>query len=144
MENSFNYKWVVILFFGVVGIIFTVSVFYLAAGNVAPDTYWGRKMTLPKAEDTVTPLSVDKYVLRLDQGKKIAGRIFFYKGRQNDRIVFDVIIPEIDHQYPYPFKINLSNAKNGFEVAGVWFQLIAARPNFVSVKVRHPNGEHPH
>jgi hypothetical protein len=144
MENSFNYKWVVILFFGVVVIIFTVSVFYLAAGNVAPDTYWGRKMTLPKAEDTVTPLSVDKHVLQLDQGKKIADRIFFYKGRQNDRIVFDVIIPEIDHQYPYPFKINLSNAKNGFEVAGVWFQLIAARPNFVSVKVRHPNGEHPH
>ena len=48
MENSLAYKWVVILFFSVVGIIFTVSVVYLLMGNVAPDTYWGRKMTMPK------------------------------------------------------------------------------------------------
>jgi hypothetical protein len=134
MENSFNYKWVVILFFGVVGIIFTVSVIYLAAGNVAPDTYWGRKMTLPKSEDAGPTVSVNKHVLELNRGKKIGNRIFFYKGRQDDRIVFDVIIPELDRQYPYPFKVALSGAKNGFEVAGVWFQLIALRPNFVSVK----------
>lgn len=135
MESSFNYKWVVILFFGVVGIIFTVSVFYLAAGNVAPDTYWGRKMTLPTSEDTGPNLSVDKHLLELDQGKTIGNRIFFYKGRQDDRIVFDVIIPELDRQYPYAFKVDLSGAKNGFEVAGIWFKLIAVRPNFVSVKV---------
>jgi len=135
MENSFNYKWVVILFFGVVGIIFTVSVFYLAAGNVAPDTYWGRKMTLPKAEDAGPKLSVDKHLLKLDQGVTISNRIFFYKGRQEDRIVFDVIIPELDRQYPYPFKVELSRAKNGVEVAGIWLKLIAIRPSFVSVKV---------
>ena len=135
MENSFNYKWVVILFFGVVGIIFTVSVFYLAAGNVAPDTFFGRKMTLPKTMTTSSGLSVDRHVLELDQGKTIGNRIVFYKGRQGDRIVFDVIIPELDRQYPYSFKVDLSDAKNGFEVAGIWFQLIALRPNFVSVKV---------
>ncbi len=135
MENSFAYKWVVILFFGVVGIIFTVSVFYLAAGNVAPDTYWGRKMTLPRSEDTVKMISVNKHVLELGQGKKIGNRIFFFKGSQDDHILFDVIIPELDKQYPYPFKISLPNAKNGFEAAGIWFQLIALRPNFVSVKM---------
>lgn len=134
MANSFSYKWVVILFFGIVGIIFTISVFYLAAGNVAPDTYWGRKMTLPKSEDTGPMLSTDKHVLELDRGKKIGTRIFFYKGRQGDQIILDVIIPEIDRQYPYSFKINLLGAKNGFEVAGIWFQLITARPTFVSVK----------
>ena len=134
MENSFAYKWVVILFFGVVGIIFTVSVIYLAAGNVAPDTYWGKKMTLPKSEDA-GPMTADKHLLELNRGKKIGNRIFYYKGRQDDQIVFDVIIPELDRQYPYPFKVNLSSAKNGFEVAGVWFQLIALRPNFVSLKV---------
>jgi hypothetical protein len=135
MENSLNYKWVVILFFGVVGVIFTVSVFYLAAGHVAPDTYWGRKMTLPKAEDTGSKLSVDKHLLELDRGQTIGNRIFFFKGRQADQVVFDVIIPELDRQYPYSFKVNLSNAKNGFEVAGIWFKLITVRPNFVSVKV---------
>jgi hypothetical protein len=135
MENSLGYKWVVILFFGVVGIIFTVSVIYLAAGNVAPDTFFGRKMTLPKTEDAGPTLSADKHVLERGQGKTIANRIFFYKGRQGDQIVFDVIIPEIDRQYPYPFKIGLADASNGFEVAGIWFQLIAVRPNFVSVKV---------
>lgn len=135
MENSFAYKWVVILFFGVVGIIFAISVFYLAAGNVAPDTYWGRKMTLPKTTDTGPGISSDKYLLELGQAKKIGNRIFIYQGRQDDRIRFDVIIPELDRQYPYPFKISLPDAKNGFEVAGIWFQLLAIRPNFVSVRV---------
>lgn len=135
MENSFGYKWVVILFFGVVGIIFAVSVVYLATGNVAPDTYWGRKMTLPKSEDTGPMLSADKHVLELDRGKKIGNRIFFYKGHQNDHILLEVIIPEIDRQYPYPFKVSLSDTQNGFEVAGIWFQLIAHRHNFVSLKV---------
>ena len=111
MENSFGYKWVVILFFGVVGIIFTVSVVYLVTGNVAPDTYWGRKMILPKSEGTGPMLSVDKHVLELNRGKKIGNRIFFYKGHQNDHIVFEVIIPEIDRQYPYPFKVSLAETK---------------------------------
>ena len=135
MENSFAYKWVVILFFGVVGIIFTVSVIYLAAGNVAPDTYWGRKMTLPRSDDTGALLSMDKHLLELGRGKTIGNRILFYQGRQGDRITFDVIIPELDREYTYPFHVNLADTKNGFEVAGIWFRLLAVRPNFVSVKV---------
>ncbi len=135
MENSLAYKWVIILFFGVVGIIFTLSVLYLAAGNVAPDTYWGRKMTLPKSGVAGPTRSVDKHLLELNRGKKIGNRIFFYKGRRDDRIVFDVIIPELDRQYAYPFKVDLSGAKTGFEVAGIRFQLIALRPKFVSIRV---------
>lgn len=134
MENSPAYKWIVILFFGMVGIMFTASVAYLVAGNVAPDTYWGRKMALPKSNSTGSALSVDKYVLQLDEGVTIGNRIFYYKGRQDDQITFNVIIPELDRQYPYPFKIALPNSKNGFEVAGIWLQLIAVRANFVSVK----------
>ena len=135
MENSFSYKWVVIIFFGVVGIAFTVSVLYLAAGNVAPDTYWGRKMKLPKSEEAGPALSVNKHLLELDQGKKIGNRIFFFRGRRDDRIVFDVIIPELDRQYAYPFKVDIAGAKTGFEVAGIRLQLIALRPNFVSVRM---------
>ena len=92
-------------------------------------------MTLPKSMSTSSGLSVDRHILELNRGKTIANRILFYKGRQGDRIVFDVIIPELDRQYPYSFKVDLSGAKNGFEVAGIWFQLIALRPKFVSVKV---------
>jgi hypothetical protein len=135
MENSFAYKWVVILFFSVVGIIFTVSVLYLAAGNVAPDTYWGRKMTLPKSEDAGPQRSADKHVLELGRGETIGNRIFIYKGRQDSHIVLDVIIPELDRQYPYSFKISLPDAKTGFEVAGIWFEILTVRPNFVSLKV---------
>ena len=92
-------------------------------------------MTLPKSEDAGPDLSIDKYLLELDEGKTIGHHIFFYKGRQDDQIVFDVIIPQLDRQYPYSFKVDLSGAKNGFEVAGIWFKLITVRPNFVSVKV---------
>ena len=134
MENSKSYKWIVILFFGIVGIMFTASVIYLAAGNVAPDTYWGNKWRLPKNEGTPKLLSADKYVIELDQGLPIGNRIFFYKGRQGKLIRFDVIIPELDRQYPYAFKVDIEKTKDGFEVAGIWLQLIAVRDNFVSLK----------
>lgn len=134
MENSIAYKWVVIFFFGIVGIMFAGSIAYLAAGNVAPDTYWGRKMTPPESNNTVTTLSFDKHVLQLDQKQQIGNRIFTYKGRQDDVIRFEVIIPELDPQYPYSFKVDLAATKNGFEVAGIWFQLITVRRHFVSVK----------
>lgn len=137
MENSLAYKWVVIFFFGIVGIMFAGSIVYLAAGKVAPDTYWGRKMTLPKSESTnAAPIAVDRHVLQLDQGQQIGNRIIFYKGRQDNVIHFDAIIPELDRQYPYSFKVDLAKAKNGFEVAGIWFQLITVRRNFVSVKTK--------
>lgn len=134
MEKSFGYKWVVIFFFGVVGMIFAISLVYLVAGNVAPDTYWGRKMTLPTSKETGPVLSADKHVLELGRGKKIGNRIFYFKGHRNDHILFEVIIPEIDRQYPYPFKVRLADTKNGFEVAGIRLELIALRSNFVSVK----------
>jgi hypothetical protein len=138
MEKSFGYKWVVILFFGVVGMILAVSVVYLVVGNVAPDTYWGRKMTLPTSEETGSVLSADKHVLELGRGRKIGNRIFFYKGHRDDHIRFEVIIPEIDRQYPYPFNVTLADTENGFEVAGIRLELIALRPNFVSVKEIKP------
>ena len=134
MENSFSYKWVVIFFFGIVGIMFTASIIYIATGNVAPDTYWGNKWRLPKTEESPKLLSSDKYVLERDQATPIGNRIFFYKGRQGNQIRFDVIIPELDRQYPYAFQVDIETTKNGFEVAGVWLQLIAVRNNFVSLK----------
>ena len=134
MENSWSYKWVVILFFGIVGIMFTASIFYLVTGNVAPDSFFGRQWKLPKTEDSPKLLSADKYVLERDQGMPIDNRIFFYKGRQGNRIRFDVIIPELDRQYPYTFTVDLKKTKNGFEVAGIWLQLIAVRDNFLSLK----------
>lgn len=135
MENSLAYKWVVILFFSVVGIIFTVSVVYLLMGNVAPDTYWGRKMTMPKTQETVSSRAADKFTLELDQGQPIGDRIFFYRGRQHDQIALHVIIPEIDRQYAYPYTINIADAQDGVVVAGIRLRLMTVRPHFVSIKV---------
>lgn len=137
MEKSFSYKWVVIIFFGLAGIAFTASVFYLMAGNVAPDTYWGRKWTLPKSKDDVLSISPAKIVLELDQGTPIGDRTFFFRGRRGDGILLDVIIPEIDRNYAYPFTIGLEEAKNGAAVADIRFRLLTVRPTFVSLKINH-------
>lgn len=140
MENTSTYKWVVILFFSVVGIIFTVSVIYLAAGNVAPDTYWGRKMTLPRAADRgqdPQASSMDKLVLELDQGRRFGNRIFFYRGYRNDQLLLEVIIPEIDREYAYPFWIDLKQAKAGFDIADMRFRLLTKRDHFISLKALH-------
>ena len=136
MEDSMAYKWVVILFFGIVGLMFAGSIVYLAAGNVAPDTYWGRSTALPKSTTDPTATPVDRYVLRLDQGQPIGNRIFFYRGRQDDHLRFDVIIPELDPQYPYAFKIDLATAENGFDVAGIWFHLVTLRRSFIGLQTK--------
>lgn len=135
MENSSAYKWVVILFFSVVGIIFIVSVFYLAAGNVDPDTYWGRKMTLPTSNAHPPSPSSDRVVLKLDQGRRIGNQIFFYRGCRDDQLQLDVIIPEIDPEYSYPFRIDLKDAKTGFGITDMRFRLITLRPGFVSLRI---------
>ena len=137
MESASAYKWVVILFFSVVGIIFTVSVIYLTAGNVAPDTYWGRKMTLPASignKNDRPGYATDKVVLKLNQAQQFANRIFFYRGCHNDHLMLDVIIPEIDHEYSYPYRIGLKEAKTGFDLADVRFRLITVRSHFISLQ----------
>jgi hypothetical protein len=138
MEKSYTYKWVVILFFGIVGTMFTASVIYLATGNIAPDTYWGRSWRLPKTEGTTALLSADKVVLERDQYVAIGNRIFIFKGLQDDRIDLNVIIPELDRQYPYPFQVSLAEGNRGFEIAGIRLRLLAARRNFISVKFDQP------
>lgn len=134
MESTQAYKWVVILFFGVVGIMFSASLIYLATGNVDPTTFFGRKMTLPKTDADRVGFSKETRVLELGKQVNIGDRIFTYKGRQDDSIRFDVIIPEIDRQYPYPFKVDIRQSRNGFEVAGIWLQMVTVRANFVSLR----------
>jgi hypothetical protein len=137
MENASAYKWVVIIFFGVVGIIFTVSVFYLAAGNVAPDTYWGRKMTLPASPPQPSSRPTGKIVLKLDQGQRFGNRVFFYRGCRDNKLMLAVIIPEIDQEYSYPYNINLEEAKSGFAMAGMRFRLITRRDHFIKLRTIH-------
>jgi len=134
MENTQAYKWVVIIFFGLVGIMFSASLIYLITGNVDPRTFFGRKMTLPKTEADPVGFSRETRVLELGKQVTIGNRIFTYKGRQDGSIRFDVIIPEIDRQYPYPFKVDIRQSKNGFKVAGIWLQLVTVRANFVSLR----------
>jgi hypothetical protein len=135
VEKSFSYKWVVIIFFGVVGIAFTASVIYLAAGNVAPDTYWGRKWTLPKSTDDAPPPVPSKYVLELNRATRIGDRVFYFRGRRGDQMLLEVIIPEIDRKYAYPFRVGLKEAKNGVNVAGIRFNLLIIRPTFAKLEI---------
>jgi len=135
MQNSLSYRWFVIAFFSIVGMAFLASVVYLAVGNLAPDTYWGRKWKMPRSENNAELRSPDKVILELNKGIRVGNRTFFYRGLQNDQIMLDVIIPELDRQYSYPFRISFQQGKHGFEVAGVNLKLITARSNFASVKL---------
>ena len=143
MQNSLSYRWFVIAFFSIVGLAFLASVVYLAVGNLAPDTYWGRKWTLQRTGNTADLRSPDKFVLELNKGIRIGTRTFFYDGIQGGQILLRVIIPELDRQYPYPFRVEIRKAKHGFEVAGIQLELITARSNFASVNakpVSQPSG----
>jgi hypothetical protein len=134
MESTQAYKWIVIIFFGIVGIMFSASLIYLITGNVDPSTFFGRKMTLPKTDTVSAGFSKETRVLELGKTVTIGNRIFTYRGRRDGSIRFDVIIPEIDRQYSYPFKVDIHQSRNGFEVAGIWLQMLTVRANFVSLR----------
>jgi hypothetical protein len=135
MESSVNYKWVVILFFGIVGLMFMASVFYLTTGRIPTDTYFGRRMELPKWDDTVLDRSPSKFVLQLNKGKRIGNRVFFYKGFEKGQLLLDVIIPELDSQYSYPMKISVKKAKKGVEVSDYTLKLTTFGSSFATVIV---------
>ena len=134
MEKSLAYRWVVTLFFTVVGVAFIFSIAYLVAGNVAPDTFFGRRMTLPKTEGDMPGFSATTFILELNEGQPIGDRVFFFRGREGDQILLEVIIPEIDRQYAYPYRISLGDARKGIEIAGLRLRMNALRPTFVSFK----------
>jgi hypothetical protein len=135
MERSVNYKWVVILFFGIVGAMFMASVFYLTMGRIPTDTFFGRRMELPNWDQTVVDRSPSKFILELNKGKKIGNRVFFFKGIEEGYFLLDVIIPELDTQYSYPMKISVKKAKKGFVVADDTLKLTSLGSSFAIVVV---------
>jgi hypothetical protein len=69
-----------------------------------------------------------RVILKLDQAARIGKADITYRGLESGRkFRIDVVIPELDPQAVYPYRLNIGEARKGFRLARREYRLISAR-----------------
>ena len=73
-----------------------------------------------------------RYVLHLDQSRSIGKVNLIYRGIEAGSIcVIDVIIPDLDPERPYKYRLDIDTAEEGFRMAGHNSKLATAGKNYI-------------
>jgi len=89
-----------------------------------PDSLYNK---IPPSEPTQ-----GRYVLRLNQSLSVGKARFTYRGlTERAHFLIDVIIPALDPQRPYKYRLNIHAAEQGFRLAGYNYKLDAVREDYV-------------
>ena len=84
---------------------------------------WNQR-TIPSAEKTAVRGNL---VLTLNKKVSLAKSEFIYRGLVGSDFRIDVIIPELDPQAAYSYRIDISEAKKSFRLANRTYRLISAK-----------------
>ena len=80
-----------------------------------------------------TPTKV-KIRLALNHGKVFGKSKIIYRGLDGDsKFKIDVVIPELDPNAFYGYRLSIDKARRGFRLAGQNFKLISARKSAVRI-----------
>lgn len=75
-----------------------------------------------------------RYVLHLDQSGTIGKVHLIYRGLDGDTIcLIDVIIPDLDPERPYTYRLDIETAERGFRMAGRNFKLETTKKNYIRI-----------
>jgi len=75
-----------------------------------------------------------RYVLHLDQSRTIGTVNLIYRGLAGGAIcLIDVIIPDLDPERPYKYKLDIETAEKGFRMAGRNFKLETTGKNYIRI-----------
>jgi len=75
-----------------------------------------------------------RYVLYLDQNRTIGKVNLIYRGLAGDAIcLIDVIIPDLDPERPYQYRLDIETAEKGFRMAGRNFKLETTGKNYIRI-----------
>ena len=92
-----------------------------------------RAKALPTEKRTAEAAS-GRYVLHRDQSRTIGRVSLTYRGLEQGSVcLIDVIIPDLDPERPYKYRLDIGTAEKGFRMAGRHFKLDTTRKNFIHI-----------
>ena len=126
MDEVLKNKWMVRLFFIGTAVFFTGFVLYIIANPKIPGYMWSRPQPAAPVEKNVALVPGDEIALVVERETVIGKNRYLYQGRIDGKVVFQVVIPDLDPEYAYVHRVPIADAQKGFRLAGRTFRLIAA------------------
>ena len=81
----------------------------------------------------------EKLFMLIDQKQTVGKAELVYRGLVGDtEFQIDVIIPELDPQVSYPYRLKISQAKKSFRLASRNYQLLAAKQGALQLRRMKP------
>ena len=136
MYRTGKANWRSRLFFGFTGLFFSWATYYLSTNTIDP-AYQTSMQTA--ANRTPLNLSLENFKevrLPLDVPVTVGPNRFVYKGKKDDCLLIDVLIPALDRGFTYQHAISMEKAERGFNLAGQELVLISASRNGVRLEPR--------
>ena len=95
---------------------------------------WGNTYQRDVRERALSGPVKEKVLLSLNQEKKFEKSKIVYRGLEgSSAFKIDVVIPELDPNAYYRYRIHIEDAKKGFRLGGQNFKLISARKSAVQI-----------
>jgi hypothetical protein len=93
-------------------------------------------------ENRSTEAADGRYVLHLDQSQTIGKVNLVYRGLEGNSIcLIDVIIPDLDPERPYKYRLDIETAEKGFRMAGYNFKLETTGKNYIRLVEAAPGNQ---
>lgn len=158
MKASMKKKWVpmagaFLSVFGSFAALMYISVTTFSEGKNQPGSPFFRfhqsqtqsavlPSTQPRSNTPVThPTDISKLVLGLNRDNVVGKAVLTYRGLEGPSTFrLDVRVPELDAQYTYLHKINIAQARKGFQVGGEHLKLISASRSKIRLLRKVPGG----
>jgi len=95
---------------------------------------WGNTYQRDVRERALSGPVKEKILLSLNQEKKFEKSKIVYRGLEgSSAFKIDVVIPELDPNAYYRYRIHIEDAKKGFRLGGQNFKLISARKSAAQI-----------
>ena len=134
MYRTGNANWLSRLFFLFTGLFFTWAAYYLCTVSIDPAYYGYMRSASAGTPVTMTGADTDRILLPLDSEITVGAHQFTYKGKREGCLLIDVLIPALDKGFAYRHFIPMSQAKEGFNLAGREFVLVALNRQVAKIR----------
>ena len=135
MEETKKRRWLIILFFTVLTVLFSSFIYFGYKGPIDPryrrrleETVQQYRKEASAKKDTIN------VVLSKGQKRQIGNIILGYRGIEKDALLIDVVILELDPQTTYPHKIPTSKKKQEVRLGGQPFKIVSAGKSTIQLR----------
>lgn len=92
----------------------------------------------PVVKKVPKPATWSKKSLQLNRQERVGDILMTYRGKQGRAFRMDVIVPDLDPQYTYLRKIQIEDARKGFQIGAERFVLRSAGMRSIRLLHYHP------